>query len=96
MALSYDRKSGRPISAQLVNEYIWRSCDTALMIRHDGRLSVRELASGAKLILAQRGGRPPSSVPAGSRLGIVFGLLRRACSEEELESLVSVAEVQLA
>lgn len=100
LALSYERMTAknRPVPRELVNEFIWRTASVDMLVEHGPRLSVRELVSGAELLLKHSGGSRPKSVPAGSKLDLVLQLLQhhaKPATEQEFEDLIAVAEVQI-
>lgn len=102
LALSYERMSAkaRPVPASLVNEFIWRTADSKFIHEHEGRLSIRELVAGAEMVLKMTmPWRATSALsPSAGRLSQVFALLQHQSppeTEEEMEALIQIMEVQV-
>ena len=98
LALRYERQCSktRPVPAELVNEFIWRTANAGFIVEHEHRLSVKELVFGAQLML-----------PISSRWGALLAesIFRRVCvavsnyappeTEQELEDLIVVMETMV-
>ena len=106
LALSYERlcARSRPVSKDLVDEFLWRSADSSTICRHESRLSVRHLVAAYELMVKQASGHHNGcgphvpKVPADTKFGRVALIMQhhaRPETEQELEDLISVAEVQI-
>jgi hypothetical protein len=100
LAVSYERlcRKIRPIPTALVNEFIWRSADAGLIEARGYSMPVRDLVSAVQLMLLRNGGTTPTNIRPGTRLGMVAQLLQHHAApttEQELEDLMAVADVQI-
>ncbi len=95
VALSYERKSKlRPVSSELINEFIWRTADFQFLTEHQFRLSVRNLIDACQLVKDTTTNRKPTIL--STRVRTCWEVVNNATSLEDLEDLVKVAEVMLA
>ena len=97
LALSYERKckKTRPIPAELVNEFIWRSASVDVITANEDRLSIRELVAAAELF---RKVYASNGVSETFTFGKVLKLLEHHAAPEtdqEMEDLILVMETQL-
>lgn len=101
LALSYERlcRKTRPIPKELVNEFICRSADFGLIAKHEARLNIRELVAAAELYLKATAPWRDRALPfSESMFGRVCKLADNGGfpeTDEEMEDLVSVMEVQI-
>lgn len=96
LALSYERLCAktRPIPKKLVDEFIWRSADPRIVCPNEHRLTIGELVASAELSMTVFS---MHQVPASFKFGKICMLLQnqvRPETEQEMEDLVSVMEIQ--